>query len=70
MGDDVPRNSALFTASDLYALPQLRSPLRGVSGLRGHPRASHRRYMHDPANELRRIPLPRTWVNEKVLTSL
>ena len=60
MGDDVPRSTALFTASDLYALPQhVRSPLRGVSGLRGHPRASHRRYMQDSANELLRIYLPK-----------
>src|SRR5829696_3941304 len=40
-----------------------RSPSRGVDGLRSHPRASRGRSMQDPASELPRISLPRTWVN-------
>src|SRR5215213_2322883 len=54
----------LFTRSDLYAPPQHVDPSRVASvaseailaTLGGRP-------IHDPANELRRIPLPRTPVN-------
>ena len=36
---------------------------RGVAGLRIHPRGSGRRFMQEPASELRRITLPRTRVD-------
>ena len=64
MGEDVPRSSALFTASDLYAPPQHVDP----HTRRGEPQkpssALGGRSMHDSAFELLRTPLPRTSVNK------
>ena len=65
MGDDVPRSSALFTASDLYAPPQHVDPRVPcwmpsqaiLAALRGES-------MQDPANELLRTPLLGTRVNK------
>src|SRR5215208_3298526 len=49
----------------LSSTTRCRPPSRGVNVLRSHPQDSQRGSMHDPANEVRRIYLPRTPVNKK-----
>src|SRR5215210_83980 len=58
----------LFTSLDLYGAPQHVTTLsHGVNRLRRHPRGSERGTMHDPANGLPRIPLPRTPLNKPTM---